>query len=217
LERDLKGCLLGLTKHLFGQDIEYRWVECYFPFTHPSWELEIFFNGDWLEVLGCGIVEQEILHNAAAGDKVGFAFGLGLERLAMKLYQIPDIRLFWSQDTGFASQFDTTDHNKKIIYKEISKMPQCINDISFWIPRADDENSTYSENDFYDLVRTVGGDLIEQVELKDEFTHPKTGKCSHMYRIVYRDMHRTLTQQEVNEIHSQIEEAAKQRLGVQIR
>ena len=39
-------------------DIEYRWVDCYFPFTHPSWELEIYFNDEWLEVLGCGIVEQ---------------------------------------------------------------------------------------------------------------------------------------------------------------
>jgi len=44
-------------------DIEYRWVECYFPFTHPSWELEIFHNGDWFEVLGSGLLEQKILHN----------------------------------------------------------------------------------------------------------------------------------------------------------
>lgn len=45
-------------------DIEYRWVDCYFPFTHPSWELEIFFQGDWMEVLGCGIIQQKILNDA---------------------------------------------------------------------------------------------------------------------------------------------------------
>ena len=45
-------------------EIEYRWVECFFPFTHPSWELEIYYKGDWMEVLGCGIVEQKILHDA---------------------------------------------------------------------------------------------------------------------------------------------------------
>ncbi len=45
-------------------DIEYRWVDCFFPFTHPSWELEIMYQGDWMEVLGCGIVEQKILSDA---------------------------------------------------------------------------------------------------------------------------------------------------------
>ena len=99
-------------------DLEYRWVDCYFPFTHPSWELEVLHEGQWLEVLGCGIVEQEILAGAAAaGDKVGWAFGLGLERLAMRLYRIPDIRLFWSNDSGFTSQFNTDDHNNNIVYK----------------------------------------------------------------------------------------------------
>ena len=99
-------------------DLEYRWVDCYFPFTHPSWELEVLHEGQWLEVLGCGIVEQEILAGAAAaGDKVGWAFGLGLERLAMRLYRIPDIRLFWSNDSGFTSQFNTDDHNQNIVYK----------------------------------------------------------------------------------------------------
>ena len=60
---------------------------------------------------------QEILSKAGAQEKVGWAFGLGLERLAMRLYQIPDIRVFWSQDSGFLSQFNTTDYNKKIVYK----------------------------------------------------------------------------------------------------
>lgn len=77
----------------------------YFPFTHPSWELEVHFNGDWLEVLGCGITRHDILKSAGAPGTIGWAFGLGLERLAMLLYDIPDIRLFWSKDTGFLSQF----------------------------------------------------------------------------------------------------------------
>jgi phenylalanyl-tRNA synthetase alpha chain len=215
LEQDLKNCLLGLTKALFGPDIEYKWVECYFPFTHPSWELEIFYNGKWLEVLGCGIVEQEILFNAGAQDKLGFAFGLGLERLAMILYEIPDIRLFWSKDSGFLTQFVTNDESKKIIYRPVSRCPQCANDISFWLPQ--NHSDSFSNNDFYDLVRTIGGDLVEQVELVDEFYHPKKQRHSQCYRITYRHMEKTLTQEEANEIHAQIEKAASDNLLVEIR
>ena len=69
LEESLKSCLLGLTKELFGPNIQYKWVDCYFPFTHPSWELEIQYQGKWLEVLGCGIIEQEILCNAGVQNK----------------------------------------------------------------------------------------------------------------------------------------------------
>ena len=216
IEQDLKCCLLGLTKELFGSDIEYKWVECYFPFTHPSWELEIFYRGKWMEVLGCGIVEQEILFNAGAQDKLGFAFGLGLERLAMILYEIPDIRLFWSKDSGFLSQFVTNDLQKQIVYRDISKCPQCINDISFWLPELE-HNDLYSKNDFYDLVRSIGGDLIEQVELIDEYYHPKKKRNSHCYRITYRHMEKTLTQEEVNKIHSEIEKTASTKLLVEIR
>ena len=156
-----------------------------------------------MEVLGCGIVEQEILFNAGAQDKLGFAFGLGLERLAMILYEIPDIRLFWSKDSGLLSQFVTNDPKKKIIYRPISKYPQCSNDISFWLPESK-QSDVYSRNDFYDLVRSIGGDIIEQVELIDEFYHPKKKRNSHCYRITYRHMEKSLTQEEVNIIHSQI-------------
>ena len=216
LEKDLKTCLLGLAKELFGPNIEYKWVECYFPFTHPSWELEIYFQGKWLEVLGCGIVEQEILCNAGAESKLGFAFGLGLERLAMILYQIPDIRLFWSNDSGFLKQFVTKDIKSKIIYNPISKHPQCTNDISFWLPLSE-EGHCFSKNDFYDLIRSVGGDMVEQVECFDEFYHPKKKLHSQSYRITYRHMERTLTQEEVNKIHREIEISATNNLHVTIR
>jgi len=217
LEVDLKNCLSGLAQHLFGEKIEYRWVDCYFPFTHPSWELEVFYKGDWLEVLGCGVMEQEILVKAGVEDKVGWAFGLGLERLAMVLYSIPDIRLFWSRDTGFLSQFSEAGPDTKIVYKDTSKFPQCVNDISFWLPKAKEGDELFSPNDFYDLVRDIGGDLVEQVKLVDEFTHPKKGLSSQSYRIVYRDMSKTLTQEEANVVHKAIEAAASDSLGVTIR
>ena len=217
VEADLKECLLGLAKHLFGDKIQYRWVDCYFPFTHPSWELEVLHNGDWLEVLGCGVMEQEILYSAGVQDKVGWAFGLGLERLAMVLYGIPDIRLFWSTDTGFLSQFSAASPDTRVLYKAHSKFPQCTNDLSFWLPAKETEEDLFSPNDFYDLVRDVGGDIVEQVRLVDEFTHPKTGRTSQCYRIVYRHMSKTLTQAEANKTHKCIEEAAVQNLDVTIR
>jgi len=57
-----------------------RWIDAYFPFTEPSLELEIFYQGEWLEVLGCGVVQQKIIENAGRGTQPGWAFGLGLER-----------------------------------------------------------------------------------------------------------------------------------------
>lgn len=212
LEYDLKSTLEALVKSLFGDNLEMRWVDAHFPFTHPSWELEIFFQEEWVEMLGCGIMEQKLLNSAGADSRVGWAFGLGLERLAMKLFSIPDIRLFWSRDSGFLHQFEGKDFTENIQYKAVSKYPQCTNDLAFWIP-----DDGYSENDFYDLVRTVAGDLVEQITLIDEFTHPKKKRTSHCYRIVYRHMEKTLTQTEVNEIHQQIEQMSTQNLGVEVR
>ena len=63
IEEDLKSILTGLARHLFG-DVEMRWREDYFPFTEPSFELDIFFNGDWMEVLGCGVIHDEVMANA---------------------------------------------------------------------------------------------------------------------------------------------------------
>ncbi|KAA0191602.1 Phenylalanyl-tRNA synthetase alpha chain, partial [Fasciolopsis buskii] len=238
LEFELKTVLQSLARFLFGPDLQIRWVEAYFPFTHPSWELEVKtrvgYTGDsveeWTELLGCGLMRQEILERAGITSKVGYAFGLGLERWAMQLYHIPDIRLFWTRDSGFLHQFETDDIHRRIVYRPVSVFPQCVLDLSFWLnddpsqtavkSEQQDEPDAVSraiERDFYDIVRSVAGDLIEQVRLIDRFSDPKTGRRSHCYRLIYRDQHRTLTMDEVRPIHDQIAQSVRDRFGVQIR
>ncbi|ESN94226.1 hypothetical protein HELRODRAFT_68960 [Helobdella robusta] len=211
VEFDLKHVLVGITQKLFGKDIKYRWVDCYFPFTHPSWELEIFYENEWMEVLGCGVLEQAIAINAGAGNKVGWAFGIGLDRLAMIQYHIPDIRLLWSEDRRFLDQFNVDNPETKIVYKPISKYMCRQTDISFWI------TDSFVSSDFYDLVRSVGGDNIERVALIDIYSDVKTARTSHCYTITFQHMERVISVEEVKEIHNHIALLAEQQLGVQIR
>ena len=77
VEDHLRETLEGLVAVLFGPDCETRWVSANFPFTDPSIELEVYFNDDWLEVLGCGVVHSQILKNCELGHTDGWAFGLG--------------------------------------------------------------------------------------------------------------------------------------------
>ncbi|XP_077411166.1 phenylalanine--tRNA ligase, mitochondrial isoform X2 [Vanacampus margaritifer] len=215
LEFNLKQTLSKLVRHLFGGDLEVRWVDCYFPFTHPSFEMEVRFRGDWMEVLGCGVMEQQLLNSAGAANKVGWAFGLGLERLAMILYNIPDIRMFWSQDERFLKQFRVDDIHQEIRFQALSKYPALYNDISFWLPAAGER--AFHVSDFYELVRGIAGDVVEEVTLLDDFTHPTSGRRSLCFRLVYRHMERTLSQQEVHAVHRQIQERAEMELGVEGR
>lgn len=178
IEHELKTVLLGLVKQLFGEKIKYRWVNAYFPFTQPSWELEIWFKGEWMEVLGSGVMRNEILAMSGVKNSIGWAFGVGLERLAMILYNIPDIRLFWSNDSGFLCQFDETKTTAEMQYKQISKYGQCYMDVSFWLPDEYDLES-FPVNSFYALVRDIGGDIVEQVFAVHFF------ECSHLLRHIF--------------------------------
>lgn len=159
IERDLKNVLERLAKHIFG-DVEMRWNTDYFPFTDPSFELEIYYNNEWLEVLGSGVIYDGVMTNGNRDPmkECGWAFGLGLERWAMKLFEIDDIRLFWSTDTRFTSQFKAGEITK---FKPYSKYPACYKDIAFWV------KEDFSENDFHEIVRGVAGDLVENAEIID--------------------------------------------------
>jgi len=203
---DLKATLEGLMDHLFGP-VEKRWAEDYFPFTEPSFEMEIMYEGEWLEVLGCGVIHQEVLEMSGREDRRGWAFGLGLERLAMILFKIPDIRLFWTDDTRFSSQFR---EGEITTFEPYSKFPPVLKDIAFWIPED------FVENDFFELGRGVAGDLIEKMELTDEFTNPKTNKSSKCYRITYRSMDRSLTNEEIDALQDELRDRVSE-LNLEVR
>lgn len=207
-EQELKKALEGLAKELFG-DVEMRWIDAYFPFTEPSFELEIFFNGQWLEVLGCGVMEQQILDSNGREGHKAWAFGLGLERLAMVLFDIPDIRLFWTSDQRFLKQFKAGALDTK--FKPYSKFPPCFKDVAFWV------SEDFTENNLCELVRGVAGDLVEEVKLIDDFTHPKTGKTSNCFRIAYRSMERSLTDDEINSLQEEVRAQMAGQLGVELR
>ncbi|KAK3989563.1 mitochondrial phenylalanyl-tRNA synthetase [Cladorrhinum sp. PSN332] len=197
-----------------SEPLKVRWVEAYFPFTSPSWELEVWYQDEWLEVLGCGVSQQQILIDAGVPNQIGWAFGIGLERIAMLLFRIPDIRLFWSQDERFLGQFRgvSDDLRRLKAFVPFSRHPACYKDVSFWLGRQE-----MHENDLMEVVRDVCGDVVEDVELTDEFTHPKTGRRSMCYRINYRSLERTLRNDETNEMHERVKGELVGRLGVEIR
>ena len=186
-----------------------RWLDEYFPFTHPSLELEIFYQGDWMEVLGCGAVHPNVIANAGMNSRttVGWAFGLGLERWAMKLFDIPDIRLFWSNDSRFSDQFSWDKGITK--FQPFSKYPACYKDITFWVP------DSYQDVDFFEEVRSIGGDIVESVVEIDRFE--KQQRTSLCYRINYRSMERSLTNEEINEVQAKLRAAIPESLKVELR
>jgi phenylalanyl-tRNA synthetase alpha chain len=103
----LKGTLESFVHRFFGQELETRFRCDYFPFVEPGAELAVRWQGRWLELLGCGMVHPEIIE-AAGWDPdryTGFAFGMGVERFAMSLWGIDDIRHFYQNDLRFLTQF----------------------------------------------------------------------------------------------------------------
>ena len=118
---DLKQTLLHFTKELFGKS-KIRLRPSYFPFTEPSAELDIYWGLEseadyritkgtgWLEILGCGMVDPNVLKNCKidSDEFSGFAFGLGIERITMLLYQIEDIRTLYENDLRFLNQFNSS-------------------------------------------------------------------------------------------------------------
>ena len=104
---DLKGTLEYFVKQFFGSEIETKFIPHFFPFTEPSAEVLVKWkNGEWLEILGCGMVDPNVLkHVGYPEDFQGFAWGVGIERLAMLKYQIDHIKNFYDNDIRFLEQF----------------------------------------------------------------------------------------------------------------
>lgn len=194
---DLKNVLSEIARSIFGNDVKFRFYDHTFPYTDPSFEMEAYINDTWIEMLGSGMPRKSVLLNLGLEGYHGWAFGFGLERLAIASMSLPDIRLLWSDDERVRKQLKlgTT-------YKEVSKYPPVTRDISFVVPH------TFVPNDYFDAIRDIGGDMIEQVALLDKYENEKKfgkDKVSYTFRITYRSIERTLTNKEVNTLHSKLE------------
>ncbi|MBA3732922.1 hypothetical protein H0W91_00925 [Patescibacteria group bacterium] len=206
---DLKNILSEIVKGIFGPQVEFRFLLDTFPYTDPSLQVEVMVNGDWLEILGGGMPKKSVLKNFGLEGYHGWAFGFGLERLAMISLELPDIRLLWSPDPRVIKQLKLG--NK---YVEVSKYPEITRDISFIVDKD------FMPNNYFDLIRDIGGDLVEQVEMLDKYENTEkfgVDKISYAYRIIYRSNDKTLRSEEVDALHKKIEEETIKAFGASVR
>lgn len=208
---DLKETLGGLIEYLYPGK-EYRFEDDYFPFTNPSLQVEVKNGDQWMEVLGGGVIQPKILENCNING-TGWAFGLGIDRLLMSFCNIPDIRYLWSDDKRFIQQFE----NGLTPFKVYSKYPPVQRDVSFWVNDfSENHEGLWSEhNNFCEIVRELGGDLIESVNVIDRFK--KNEKVSLDYRIIYRSNDRTLLNEEINDIQEKIRQQIAERFNIELR
>ena len=219
---DLKNVLTQIVQSTFGHDVKYRFLDDIFPYTDPSLQVEIEMparnassvadaggNGKWVEILGGGMPKKSVLKQFDLEGYNGWAFGFGLERLAIIGMELPDIRLLWSEDPRVIKQLKLG--NK---YAEVSKYPSIVRDISFVV----DKN--FVPNDYFDLVRETAPNLVEQVELLDKYENEEKfgkDKISYAYRVTYRSLNRTLTSDEIDGVHKKIEQKTAAMFGAKIR
>lgn len=208
---DLQNVLISIAQAVFGPDVKYRFNPDTFPYTEPSLEMEIEREGKWVEVLGSGVVKGSVLDKMGVDSKIynGWAFGFGLERLAIVSMALSDIRLLWSNDERVKKQLKLG--NK---FKEVSKFPPITRDISFVVDKS------FVPNNYFDLIRDLGGNLVEGVQLLDKYENAEkfgADKISYTYRIIYRSHERTLVAEEVDSIQSKIYAETAEQFKAELR
>lgn len=215
---DLKIALGEIVKTIFGPDQIFRINPDNFPYTEPSFEVEVNVKGtaaegpakgEWMEILGSGMAKPTVLEKMGVDGYDCWAFGFGIERLAIISMQLPDIRLLWSNDERVKKQLHLGQK-----YQEVSKFPAVIRDVSFIVPNS------FVPNDYFDLIREVGGEIVEDVKLIDKYENESKfgkGNISYTYRITYRHLEKTLTNEEVNKLHSELEFKTEKECDAKIR
>ena len=214
---DLKNALAEVVKSVFGPDTKFRFNPDTFPYTDPSLEVEVGVTraaavaagSEWIEILGGGMPKASVFAKMGVTGYRGWAFGFGLERLAIIGTEVPDIRLFWSADERVKKQLKL---GQKFV--EVSKYPPVVRDISFIV------KNDFVPNNYFDLVRDIIGDTAERVELLDKYENEEklgAGNVSYAYRITYRSLDKTLTNEEVNALHKNLEAATVKNFSASIR
>lgn len=232
-QNTLKDVLSATIKALFGEQVKYRFNVDSFPYTTDSLEVEVEYEWRWIEVLGAGVVHPSVLEKLGIDSTKynGWAFGFGIERLAMPLKKVPDIRIFWSKDPRIMSQWGDFKP-----YKEVSNYPPVFKDISFiadkcafmWDEKEMEKSGELeltrdTESNFFAItsaIRDVSGDLIEEVKITDMFEDDNKfspDKKSITIRITFRSLERTLTNEEINVTYFKIREKMEGELEYVLR
>lgn len=205
----LKEVLSEIVESLFGKETKYRFLDDTFPYTDPSLQIEVMINGTWIEIMGGGMPKKSSLKKIGLEGYNGWAFGFGLERLAIISMELPDIRLLWSTDPRVSKQLNLGQK-----YVEVSKYPPIERDISFVV------SNDFVPNNYFDMIREIGGDLVEEVALKDKYENEVKfgkGKISYTYHIVYRSGEKTLRSEEVDVLQNELYEKTKNVYKAEIR
>lgn len=233
---DLQEALVEIAQSIFGVDIKYRFNKDAFPYTDPSLEMEVQKSeqlrrspeaksksqpensatlsseaSGWVEVLGGGVVQGGVLKKLGmdSDNYTGWAFGFGLERLAIISMELPDIRLLWSKDPRVRRQLHL---GTKFV--PVSKYPPIVRDISFVVDKD------FVPNNYFDLIRDIGGDLVEEVHLLDKYENPEKfapGKISYTYRMTYRSNDRTLTTEEIEPLQEKLYKETASQFHAEVR
>lgn len=229
----LKEVLSNTIKALFWDWMEYRFNVDSFPYTTDSLEVEVMYKWKWLEVLWAWVVHPTVLEKIWIDSSLynWWAFGFWLERLMMALKEIPDIRIFWSQDPRILKQWWNLDP-----YKEVSSYPPVYKDISMVVPKEkfqkdiEEEQKSWeleltkdTESDFFAItwvIRDVWGDLIEEVKITDIYENDSkfwNDLKSLSLKLVFRSIERTLTNDEINKMYFDIREKIWLNLWYELR
>jgi len=231
----LKEVLTQTIQAIFGTDVKIRFSEDNFPYTVESLEAEVFYDWEWLEVLGAGIINPEVFKMLWIDPEKynWWAFWFGIERLAMLLKWVPDIRIFWSNDPRITKQWWEKD--KK--FEEVSKYPPVYKDVSFIVPKdrfIKDEEETKKkwtiqvkdEHHFWEISNVIRDamwekqDLVEEVIITDIYENDKKfweNRKSVTIKIKFRSFERTLTNEEINKVYFKIRDMIESRLWYELR
>ena len=203
LSLDLKRTVEELVFELLGCDVKYRWKPYYVQFGRPAYEMEVLVEGNWLEILGASVLKQEILDRAGVADKMTWSCGIGIDRIAMVLYDIPDIRLLRNKNAKFSRQFSSM-----IFEPHCSSCPTFYREVAFKLPQNMDE--TVFEYDFYELVRRAAENVVQTAELVDKF--PRNQR----YRITYKSWDKVMNNEEVDIHHALLKDLANSKFSVKV-
>lgn len=209
---DLAMVLISIAKAIFGDAVEWKLEDDSFPFTVDSIQLSIYWNNTLLEIVGAGLVNPDVLQMLNLDPSVynGWAFGFGLDRLAMIRKNIPDIRLLWSDDQRVLDQLANPDS----LYIPVSRYPATSRDISMILEKS------IAINDLLLLIHDTGNSLIEEISVIDNYSNDQkfgADKKSITLRIIYRSHVRTLLTEEINRIQESIRLKLTDEFGVVLR